>query len=104
MVVPCGCELRRPAESTQPAERRRMLHIDCPALSQAAADVCCRSGYQIFDRDYGELARVAIQRRSARQRASELEKQVDTNGAWLIDQLQQHPSVGGIRVNVVLEK
>jgi hypothetical protein len=81
-----------------------MLDIDALSPSQATADQCGGSGYQVFDGDHIELACLIVQLDSPRQRAPERVKQVDAKGARLVDQLQQRPAGDSIRVNVVLEK
>jgi hypothetical protein len=88
VVVPCSRQLLRPAEPEQASERRRMLDVDALSPSQATADQCCGSGYQVFDGKHIELACFIVQLDSARQRAPERAKQVDANRARLVDQLQ----------------
>ena len=49
MVVPCGSEHLRLAESAQSAERDGMLDIDCLAPPEAAAYECRGPRDQILD-------------------------------------------------------
>ena len=81
-----------------------MLEVNALCPSQAAADECGGSGYQVFDGEHVERARFSVQRGSPRQRAPQRAKQVDADRTRFVDQLQQGPAVDGIGVNVVLEK
>ena len=104
MVVPCSRQLLPAAEPKQPSERGRVLDVDALSPSEATADQCGGSGYQVFDGKHIELPPFIVQLDSARQRAPESVKQIDANRALLVDQLQQCLAVDGSRVYVMWEE
>jgi hypothetical protein len=104
MIIPRRSDLLRLTESAQLAEGRGVLGIYGQAPYQAPADEGGSPGNQVFDGQQTEGAPSRVQRTRTRDSTSEFAEQVDADRTRLIDQLQERPAVGGVGVNVMLEK